>query len=76
MKKAILTNINENIKVCSNIFVKNFTPMKSVFKQNKELTFLKEEFKAFVKKKNEKNTPEKEQISDTVEETLVLEDTV
>lgn len=50
--------------------------MKSVFKQNKELTFLKEEFKAFVKKKNEKNTPEKEQISDTVEETLVLEDTV
>ena len=76
MKKAILTNINENIKVCSSIFAKNFTPMKSVFKQNKKLTFLKEEFKAFVKKKNEKNTPEKEQISDTAEETLVLEDTV
>lgn len=50
--------------------------MKSVFKQNKELTFLKEEFKTFVEKKKEKNSSKKEQISDTVKENLVLEETI
>ena len=50
--------------------------MKGVFKQNKELPFLKEEFKIFVEKKDKKNAPKKEQISDTVTESLVLEETI
>lgn len=50
--------------------------MKGVFKQNKELTFLKEEFKTFVEKKKDNILPEKEQISDTVTESLVLEETI
>ena len=76
MNKAILTVINENLKIWWCIFAENFTPMKSVFKQNKELTFLKEEFKTFVEKKKEKNSSKKEQISDTVKENLVLEETI
>lgn len=50
--------------------------MKSVFKQNKELKFLKEEFKTFVEKKNKKNTPKKEQEESKKVDELVLEETI
>lgn len=75
MKKAILTSINENLKDSYSIFAKNFTPMKSVFKHNKELVFLKEEFKAFVEEKNKKETLPEKQIELKKEAILVLEET-
>lgn len=50
-------------------------PMKGVFKENKDLLFLKEEFSTFVKKKQQK-PKEKSEKTNTVspKETLILEE--
>jgi hypothetical protein len=45
--------------------------MKGVFKENKDLVFLKEEFSTFVKKKKQTKT---EKSSNSPKETLVLEE--
>ena len=49
--------------------------MKGVFKQNKELPFLKEEFKFFVEKKDQKNRSNKSELISSEETELVLEET-
>lgn len=48
--------------------------MKGVFKQNKELTFLKEEFKNFVDKKKKITNSPKEQIDSETVKKIILEE--
>ncbi|WP_333696623.1 hypothetical protein [Flavobacterium sp.] len=49
--------------------------MKGVFKENKDLVFLKEEFSTFVKKKKQSPTEKSEKVNAIPQkETLVLEE--
>jgi len=53
---------------------KNFTPMKGVFKENKDLKFLKQEFSNFLKKKKQPSAEKPENVQAEKNETLVLEE--
>lgn len=48
--------------------------MKGVFKENKDLVFLKEEFSTFVKKKKQNPTDKTKKASTRQKEELVLEE--
>jgi hypothetical protein len=48
--------------------------MKGVFKENKDLVFLKEEFTTFVKKKKQTKSDIAEKVSNPKKETLLLEE--
>lgn len=48
--------------------------MKGVFKENKDLVFLKEEFSTFVKKKKQNPTDKTKKASTPQKEELVLEE--
>jgi|GEM_PF-1657587 hypothetical protein len=48
--------------------------MKGVFKENKELQFLKEEFSNFLKKKKQPSAEKPENVQTEKRETLVLEE--
>ncbi|MDP2161265.1 MAG: hypothetical protein Q8K02_12325 [Flavobacterium sp.] len=49
-------------------------PMKGVFKENKDLLFIKEEFNTFLKKKKETTSEKKQKPQAEKEETLTLEE--
>lgn len=49
--------------------------MKGVFKENKELKYLKEEFKTFVEKKQTKDSKRTVKANEITQEILVLEET-
>lgn len=48
--------------------------MKGVFKENKDLKFLKEEFSNFLKKKKQPIVEEPENVASEKKETMVLEE--
>lgn len=52
---------------------KNNPQMKGVFKENKDLKYLKEEFKTFIEKKNSNEPPNNTKPNEIPQETLVLE---
>ena len=49
--------------------------MKGVFKENKELKYLKEEFKTFVEKKQTKDSKRTVKANEITQDILVLEET-